>query len=275
MLAINPPTDYFFFILGAILYCLAILPTALSRAAMPQPLKAARLNLRRLYANSPISAVGCFVIGVVNGSFGTLGPVYGQQIGLPIGNVATLMAGSLLGGALIQFPLGRVSDRMDRRRVLLAVTAVAFVIGAAMAILQPRGPVVVTSVVIVFGAMIYSMYSLTVAHANDYATGDDFVEIAGGLLLLYGIGTMIGPVIAAQTMERLSAYGLFVFTATVHLMMAAYTYFRISRRAPLAPVGRPAFHGLILPKTVTPESATLDPRADGEEPEGDTPPPAT
>ena len=77
---------------------------------------------------------------MVNGAFGTLGPVYAQQIGLPIRDIATLTAGALLGGALIQFPLGWVSDRTDRRRVLLAVAAGAFVIGVAMATLQPRTP---------------------------------------------------------------------------------------------------------------------------------------
>jgi MFS family permease len=215
-----------------------------------------------------VAVVGCFLIGLVNGAFGTLGPVYAQQIGLPIPDVATLMAGALLGGALIQFPLGWLSDRMDRRRVLVAIAAGAFVIGVALAAFQPRAPIVVTGLVIAFGAMSYPMYALTVAHANDFAAGDDFVRIAGGLLLLYGIGTMIGPVVAAQAMDRIAPDGLFAFTAAIHLVMVAYTLVRMSRRAAPELTLRETFRGLPLPRTVTPESAVLDPRAAAEGPDG-------
>ena len=145
-LAFRPPTDHFYFVLGAIFYCLAILPTALSTAASPQPLKTARLDIPRLYAISPVGAVVCFLIGLVNGAFGTLGPVYAQQIGLPIRDIATLMAGALLGGSLIQFPLGWLSDHMDRRRVLVAIAVGAALIGIAMAVIQPRAPAVVTEI---------------------------------------------------------------------------------------------------------------------------------
>jgi MFS family permease len=265
ILAIEPPTDFFYFAVGAILYCLAILPTALSTAAVPRPLKTTRLDIRRIYANSPVAAVGCFLVGMVNGAFGTLGPVYAQQIGLPIRDVATLTAGALLGGALIQFPLGRISDRTDRRRILLAVAAGAFVIGVAMATLHPRTPLLVIGLVIVFGAMIYPMYALAVAHANDFAAEDEFVRLAGGLLLLYGFGTMIGPILAAQAMDRIAPDGLFAFTAATHLLMAAYIYLRMSLRAPPAPATRETFRGMPVPKTVTPESAVLDPRAASDE----------
>jgi MFS family permease len=261
ILAIEPPSDFFYFVVGAILYCLAILPTALSTAAIPRPLKATRLDIRRIYANSPVAAIGCFMVGLVNGAFGTLGPVYAQQIGLPIRDVATLTAGALLGGALIQFPLGRLSDRTDRRRILLAVAIGAFGIGVALATLQPRTPIVVIGLAIAFGAMIYPMYALSVAHANDFAAEDEFVKIAGGLLLLYGFGTMVGPIAAAQAMEWIAPDGLFAFTAAVHLLLAAYVLFRMTRRVPPSPVARETFRGMPVPKTVTPESAVLDPRA--------------
>ena len=113
--------------------------------------------------------------------------------------------------------------------------------------------------------MIYPMYALAVAHANDFAGDDEFVRIAGGLLLLYGFGTMAGPILAAQAMDRLAPDGLFAFTAAVHLVMAAYVYLRMSRRAPPALVARETFRGMPVPKTVTPESAVLDPRAGSDE----------
>jgi MFS family permease len=260
-MVIEPPTDFFFFVVGAIIYCLAILPTALSTATGPKPLKTARLDIRQLYANSPVAAVACFLIGMVNGAFGTLGPVYAQQIGLPVRDIAILMAGSLLGGSLFQFPLGWLSDRMDRRRVLAGAAIGAVVIGAAIVLFHPRAPLLVVSLVVVWGAMIYPMYSLAVAHANDFAGSDEFVKIAGGLLLLLGVGTMIGPLAAASAMSWTVPEGLFMFTTAVHVLLLAYVVYRMSRRPTPDPVLREAFRGLPEGRTATPETAALDPRA--------------
>jgi len=259
LMTITPPSEFFFFAIGAILYCLAILPTALSTAQHPQPLKAVRLDLRALYRNSPVAVVGCVLIGFVNGAFGTLGAVYAQRIGLPIPSIALLMAGAVLGGSLIQFPLGRLSDRMDRRKVLIGVCVGAIVIALTIVILRPRTPELVTGLVVIFGAMIYPQYAITVAHANDYAGADEFVKIAGGLLLLLGVGTMIGPLLAAQAMEHFIPEGLFAFTAASHLCLGLYTLFRMTKRSS-APTS--AFRSVALAKgaAATPESVTLDPR---------------
>jgi len=272
LMTITPPSEFFFFAIGAILYCLALLPTALSTAQHPQPLKAARLDIRRLYRNSPVAVIGCVLIGMVNGAFGTLGAVYAQRIGLPIPSIALLMAGAVLGGSLIQFPLGRLSDRMDRRKVLVGVCVGAIAMALVMVILQPRAPGLVIGLTLIFGAMIYPQYAITVAHANDYAGPDEFVKIAGGLLLLLGVGTMIGPILAAQAMEHFIPEGLFAFTAACHIVLGLYTLFRMTRRgAPKAT----AFRSVALAKgaSATPESVTLDPRAGDRQP--DEPPPVT
>ncbi|MEJ0013259.1 MAG: MFS transporter [Bauldia sp.] len=266
LMVIKPPSDFFFFAIGAIFYCLAILPTALSTAKSPQPLKAAKLDVRRLYAISPVGAVVSFLVGLVNGAFGTLGPVYAQQIGLPTRDIAFLMAGALIGGSLIQFPLGRLSDRTDRRRVLIGVAIGAAVIGLAFFVFRPHAPAVVIPLAIVFGAMIYPMYALTVAHANDFAAADEFVKIASSLLLLYGIGTMFGPLAAAWAMGHLAPEGLFAFTAAVHVVVVGYVAYRISRRSTLNVVLRDTFRGLPIGKTATHESAALDPRSAVPEP---------
>ena len=259
LLAIAAPTAYFPFVLGAILYCLALLPTALSTAAAPAPMKTAPVDLPALYATSPVAAVGCFLIGLVNGAFGTLGAVYGTRIGLPIASVATMMSGALVGGALLQVPLGRLSDRFDRRRVLIAVAASAAVISLLIVLLQPRAPGLVTTLAVAYGAVTFPMYALLVAHANDFAGPGDFVRVSSGLLLLYGIGTMIGPVLAAIGMDRLAPEGLFAFIAVIDAGIIAYTYYRMRQRAPQ--LHREPFQGIPPPRSVTPESAVLDPRA--------------
>jgi MFS family permease len=262
LFVLGPPTGFFYFTLGAIFYCLALLPTALSTAEHPRPLKQTRFDLKSLYRNSPVSAVGCVLIGMVNGAFGTLGAVYAQRIGLPVPSVALMMSGAVLGGALIQFPLGRLSDSMDRRKVLIGVAFGAITVAMTIAILEPRSTPVVIGLSILFGAMIYPLYALAVAHANDFARTDEFVKIASGLLFLYGFGTMLGPLMAAPLMDRVSPEGLFAFCAVVHLALAIYTLFRMTRR-PSAPP-RESFQGMPVPKTATPESAVLDPRSEPE-----------
>ncbi len=261
LLVIKPPSDYFFYAIGAIFYCLAVLPTALSHAKSPQPITQARLDVRRLYQVSPVGAVVAFLIGLVNGAFGTLGPVYGQQIGLAVSDIALMMAGAVLGGSLIQFPLGRISDRTDRRRVLIGVAAGGLAIGVAIALLHPRSALFVTVLAIVFGAMIYPMYALTVAHANDFAAADEFVKISATILVLYGFGCMLGPIGASYAMETISPEGLFIFTAAVQALVIVYVVYRMSQRPTPNRVLRESFQGLPEPRTATPESAVLDPRS--------------
>ena len=263
LLALRPPTDFFFFALAAIFYCLAILPTALSTTQSPRPLRTTRLNLLGIYRNCPVSAVGCVLIGMANGAFGSLGPVYAQQIGLAVRDIAILMAVALLGGSLVQFPLGWVSDRTDRRRVLMAIAVGAAAVGAAIAILQLRSGSAIIVLAAMYGMLTYPMWALMVAHANDFAEPDNFVGIAGGLLLLYGLGTAAGPLLGSVVMSELTPDALFAFTATVHVLLAGYAAFRVTRRNAPDQNLRGSFHGLPMPKGVTPESAALDPRSEG------------
>jgi MFS family permease len=266
LLATAPAEGFFFFVLGAIFYCLAILPSALSTAQTPRPLKTTKLDLRSLFRNSPVAAVGCFLIGLVNGAFGTLGAVYGQKIGLPTAVIAFFMSAAVLGGAITQVPLGKLSDKIDRRIVLIGVSVAAIVMSLIIAVIQPTHPIAIIVMIALFGGMIYPMYGLTVAHANDYAAPDDFVKVASGLLLMSGFGTMIGPIIGAVAMEHLGPAGLFTSFSMIHALLIGYTAFRISRRPAVRDVPRDAFQSVPPLKTATPETIALDPRADEPKP---------
>ncbi|MCX5516833.1 MFS transporter [Kaistia defluvii] len=273
LLATAPAEGFFFFVLGAIFYCLAILPSALSTAQTPRPLKTTSLDLRGLFRNSPVSAVGCFLIGLVNGAFGTLGAVYGQKIGLPTAVIAFFMSAAVLGGAITQVPLGKLSDKIDRRLVLIGVAVAAIVMSLAIAFVSPTQPTVIIGMIALFGGMIYPMYGLTVAHANDYAAPDDFVKVASGLLLMSGFGTMIGPIIGALAMTHLGPSGLFSFFSIVHVVLIGYTAYRMSRRPAPRDVPRDAFQSMPLLKNATPETIALDPRAEETKPAPTVAPP--
>ncbi|TDK39361.1 MFS transporter [Rhizobium deserti] len=251
------------FMIGGILYSIAALPTTLSKAASPQPLKRARLDLKGLFRNSPISFVGILLIGIANGAYGTLGAVFATRAGLDQSSVAAMVSITIFAGALMQFPAGRLSDKMDRRYVLAGLSAAAALAGLAVALMRPAGVYDIVVLVAIYGAAANSLYPIAVAHANDFAAPEDFVKVSGGLLLLYGIGTIIGPSLGGPVMSWAGPYALFAVTAAAHILITAYAIVRSRQRAPVPTGDRevytasPSANGPLS----TPESLSLDPRA--------------
>jgi MFS family permease len=254
------------FMTGAILFSLAILPTALSTAASPRPLTRVTIDLRSLFRNSPVAFLTVLLVGVINGAFGTLGAVWGTRIGLSTPLIALMMGITVVSGAITQVPAGRLSDRTDRRYVIAGTATAAALIGIAILSAEPIDPRLVLTLVGLYGALTYPIYGLAVAHANDYAETGDFVAVSGGLLLLYGAGTMIGPLAASSAMTGLGPYALFLVTAVSHVTIAAYAIYRTTRRPPIPKEVRESFRTVPVPRALTPETAALDPRADEAKP---------
>ncbi len=249
------------FMVAGILFCVALIPTAMSTASSPRPLTAARLDLKALYRNSPVASVACVLIGIANGSWGTLGAVYGSRIGISTLDIALMMSLTVVSGAVLQLPLGRLSDRMDRRYVLAGAAFVAALVGFALLAVRPHGNVTVLAMTAAYGAMAYTLYSLAVAHANDHASPDDFVMVSGGLLLLYGIGTVIGPLIAAIAMQLLIPEAIFLATLVPHAAIGGYAILRTRKRAAVPIEDREQFTPVPAERMQTPEAAKLDPRS--------------
>jgi MFS family permease len=251
------------FMICGILYSFAALPTTLSKAASPQPLKRARLDLKGLFRNSPISFVGILLIGIANGAYGTLSAVFASRAGLPQGSVAAMVSITIFAGAIMQYPAGRLSDRLDRRHVLAALSGAAALAGLAVALLRPTGAYDIVILVALYGAAANSLYPIAVAHANDFAAPEDFVKVSGGLLLLYGIGTIIGPTLGGPMMTWAGPHSLFIVTAIAHVLISGYAIVRSRQRAPV-PVDQRESYSVAPSATsplTTPESITLDPRA--------------
>lgn len=253
-----------FFMIAGILYCLALLPTAVSTASSPAPLKEVKLDLRMIFRNSPVSFVAMLLIGVANGAFGTLAPVFGANVGLTTIIVATMMSITIFSGAVMQIPAGRMSDRMDRRHVLAGLAAIAGVSGLAITVIKPSSIGVLFGLISLYGAMSYTLYSIIVAHANDYAASDQFVTVSGGLLLLYGIGTIVGPLLGGVAMAY-DPYLLFAVTAAAHIGVGGYAVYRSRMRAPVPVEDRDSFLSTPSARSATPESINLDPRAAASE----------
>ncbi len=253
-------TGFVFFVLAALFYCLALLPTALTSGRAPPPLVQARLNLRLLWRNSPYAVVSIILVGISNGAFGTMGAVFATSNNLPVTAVTLFMALSLLAGALYQIPVGFLSDRFDRRWVLMALACIAAAAELWFILWRPAGIYENLVAAAVFGGAIYSMYPVIVAHANDRAEPDTFLQISGGLLLLFGIGAIAGPAIGGAIMMLYGPAGLFLTTICTHVLIVIYGLRRLSSRAEIAHEIKTEFVHTMPARLATPESAVLDPR---------------
>jgi len=261
------------FMICGIFYCIAMLPTTLSTAASPQPLKAVKLDLPALYRNSPVSCLGILLVGIANGAYGTLGAVFGAGAGLSDTSIAVMMSATIFAGAIMQLPAGRLSDRIDRRYVLAAMSAIAALAGLLIFVLHPSSPAFLIGLVILYGAVANTLYPIAVAHANDFAASEDFVKVSGGLLLLYGIGTVIGPTIGGPVMSIISPHALFLVTALAHLLITGYAIVRSRIRAAIPASDRDAYTTIptATSPTLTPQSMSLADRGSNKPPESSDP----
>ena len=259
--ALGDVTTPILFMFAGILYCLAMLPTTLSTAASPQPLKQVRLDIPALFRTSPVACVGIVLIGIANGAFGTLGAVFGANAGLTSSTIAIMMSVAIFAGAVMQLPAGRMSDRIDRRIVLAILSAIAAGAGLSLFVFQPASVTVLLVLTALYGAMANALYPIAVSHANDFASPEDFVKVSGGLLLLYGIGTIIGPTLGGPIMSAVGPYALFMVTCWAHILITAYAIFRSRRRAAKPAEMRDAYTTINPGTLTTPESLQMSPRA--------------
>lgn len=252
MVGLADPNSFFLFGLASILVSVAALPVAFTISATPAATAFVRPRLRRLHRISPVGVTACFAIGAANGAFWTLGPVYALQIGFKPTDVGLFMSAVVLGGAMMQWPLGAFSDRMDRRRVMIVAAMIALVAALATLVIPTADRGVTMVAGFLFGAGALSLYPLAVAHANDTAAPSDYVEMSSGLLLIYGIGAAFGPLIASLVRPYAGMPVLFLFTAAVHLMLIAYIAWRITRRSAPTGADRVGFNdAVIAAQTVT------------------------
>lgn len=252
-----------FFVLGAVFYALAMIPTALYASQQPKPLTEVSLDIPKLWRNSPVAVVGIVLIGMANSAFGTLAAVYGNAIGMSVTAIAIFLSATLIAGALAQVPVGYASDKTDRRHVLIAVSVLAVATSVYFIVAAPREAVPILIGAGLFGAFIHTMYPLLVSHANDHAATDDFLRTSGGLLLLFGIGSIAGPLIAGAVMGLAGPEGLFMTIATAHTVLIGFTIWRILQRAPAEEPG--AYVRVPTARFSTPETLAMNPRADEED----------
>lgn len=238
------------FAVMAIMITLSLVPVSLGDRSNPAAPDDVKLDLRRAWAISPIAALGCIAIGVTNSAFRTLSPVYAQDIGMSTADVATFVSVSIIGGALIQYPLGHASDRYDRRSVLLVTTTLALAAALTLGFTAGSGRFVNFVLVFVFGAFAMPLFSLSAAHANDRAAKNEYVMLNAALMLFYSFGAIGGPFAAAAAMQQFGPHALFQFSAAVYVVFIGLILWRMRVRAPAAEHERGRFTALLRTSTV-------------------------
>jgi len=265
MVLLGDPATTTLFIIAALLYAMAVIPTGLSNAVSPQPLTQVTLDLRKLYRNSPAAMVGMLMVGIIAGIWNFQSPVFAELIGLAGNQIPLMLALAMISGAIFQLPLGRASDRMDRRYVMVFAGIVG--VGCAVAYQLVPGAASAPGIfinVFILGAVLFPVYSLVVAHANDYAEPSEFVEISSGLLVVNGAGAMIGPVLSGFLIDGMGPGGFFLSLALAFGLFGGYAAWRITQREAVPADEMTDYTYMPSTRSQTPETFNLDPRSEEE-----------
>jgi MFS family permease len=254
---LGDPQGFQLFSLIAILFSLAAVPVALQTSQAPEAPKRARLRLAWLMSISPAAVLGCFIAGLTNGAFWAYAPIYALRSGLAVPDVGHFLALVVLGGAITQWPIGYLSDTINRRTVLAVVAALAAACGVGLYLARSGPASLIFALGASYGSMAYPMHAVCVAHANDLVHRKRAVEVSSGLLLTFASGAILGPVLAALTVQVGGPGALFLQSAAAHGSITLVMLLRLLVR----PRARGARHGdfVATPQT-TPAVFDLDPR---------------
>ncbi|MBX6321302.1 MAG: MFS transporter [Rhodospirillaceae bacterium] len=252
------------FSLAAMLLCLSLVPVALTRQTGPDIAQARPLPFRELYRISPLGIAGCLGGGLLSGAYYSMAPLFGHDIGLSVFGVSVLMGVTVLGGLTLQWPIGRLSDKLDRRTVLLFV-----LIGVTLVCLAQYGQAFLPlhapalhALSALYGGFSATIYPIAVSHAFDYVDKSRMVAASSGMLLAWAIGSTAGPLLASVVMAHTGPWSLYLVLAAVSGLMAGFTRYRMRRRAALPAAEQAAF----VPRAETPiVRGALDPRTAGTE----------
>jgi MFS family permease len=232
LLTLDSPEELTLFAVAAMLIVTGMVPIAVNRIHEPRIEVGTALGLRQLIRISPVGAVGVLCAGALSGTFWGMAAVFGHRVGLTEVQLATLMAATIFGGAVLQWPIGHLSDLMDRRTVLILISIATALVTAVGGWLVLRGSPGLLPVQFAYGGLMFSLYGLSVAHAIDHLEPHQVLDATRGLLLMFGIGALSGPLVAGVLMDYAGPVGWPVFSAGVATALALFGLYRTRRRAP-------------------------------------------
>jgi MFS family permease len=241
LLVLSNPRTPTPFMLVSVLISLAMVPIVVSGQQVPEHAAPSKVRLRELYRNSPLGVVAVTVSGLISSIIFSMGPVYARLAGLDTGAVAAFMGVSILAAVLTQYPVGRLSDRMDRRTVIAVVCTIAMVVAGSIVAFPeiPRGAFLALAAL--FSGVVLTLYSLSVSHVNDKLEPAQMVAASSALLMLNGTSAAIGPVLSGSLMTAFGPHAYFATLASLTGLLAVYDLWRKYRRRPVPPTQKGPF----------------------------------
>ncbi len=252
------------FALAGIFLTLSVIPVSLTLALAPTPINKVSVDFAKVWRHSHIGIIGSIFTGLITGSFWALAPIYAKDSGFTTFQLANFMSAVVLGGALFQIPLGRFSDKFDRRIILILIAlcgAIISFITFASSFQAFYAGSISTILAFLWGAVGMTMYAICLAHANDNANSADFVDIGSAMLITYGLSSAIGAPIASFFMSSFGHNYFFVFMGCSFTIFCIILIWR--RKSHVLPVttdNNEEFQAVA--GMTTPEAYNLDPRAD-------------
>lgn len=230
MIGVLEPAHYVSYNLLALFCCAAILPLTITKASPPKTPGAPRLRPKLAIAKSPLAAAGVVVAGLTSAAFRMVGPIYGQEVGLQLNQIGLFLAAFVLGGAMAQLPIGWLADKYDRRWVLIGLSLAAMASCGTTVLASSGGTTTVMAAAVFFGFTTFPIFSVAAAHAHDYATSEERVELSAALMFFFALGAIASPLIASTLIQAYGPTALFVFLAAGHLVLVIFGLARMNVR---------------------------------------------
>ncbi|HET7409363.1 MAG TPA: MFS transporter [Paracoccaceae bacterium] len=246
LIAVLEPAAYASYNIVAVFCCASLVPLMLSRQVPPVVAHAPRLRPLKAWAVSPLACFAIVTAGSTGSSFRMIGPVFGIEYELSQDQIALFLIASVIGAALAQFPVGWLADTVDRRKVMIGLSICAMAVSLTVVfVLRPGDALGLVLASAAFGATSITVYSVAAAHANDFCPPGFVVELNAALILFYSVGAVAAPLTSAWLIELWGANALFGFIAAAHLVLIAFSLYRMTRRK----AGTPTTPYRYLPRT--------------------------
>lgn len=229
LLLVGDPGGFELFILISVLVSISFAPILLSITPTPAFEATKPMSIKELFSTSPLGCVGMFFLGgVFSAQFG-MAPVFGTKAGLSLSEISSFVAAFYIGAMVFQFPIGWLSDRMDRRILIVATSTIGF-IAALFAIALAGSFLILVGSAFFIGGMSNPLYSLLIAYTNDFLDPEDMASASGGLLFLNGLGAISGPLFTGYLMTEMGPEGYFVILAILLGLLTVYGFYRMTQR---------------------------------------------
>ena len=241
------PADYVAYNFLALVCCASLLPLTLTKIKPPETPKALKLRPKLALFRSPLAVAGVLVAAVSAAAFRMVGPIYGAQVGLEVEQIAYFLSAYVFGGALAQYPIGWFADKYDRRWILIWLSVAAIMSSIISTSIAYNNTLGIFLIAFGFGFTTFPIYSVAAAHAHDFASSDERVELSASLLFYYAIGAIAAPLFASFLMDSFGPNAMFLLIAFAHLLLVIFGVARmrvrptVSERTPYIYMPRTSF----------------------------------